>query len=118
MVILLSILIISSSALPQFEEGTELQLKFELKRSHPSYEHVPVNVVCEKHLKGDLCYPIIASTLADTIKYTNHKEEDGMRKSFLLYKLGSLPVGSNQMSAGVSLRFPCYDTCGTIILYL
>ena len=103
----------SSSALPSRIE--EFQLKFELKRSHPSYEHVPVNMVCGKHRRDDTSFPIIASTLADSINYSNYKEEHGERKSFLLYKLGRPPVGTTQMSAEVSLRFPCYDTCGTIM---
>ena len=104
----------SSSALPQLTEESEFQLKFELKRSHPSYEHVPVNKVCEKH-GGHTSFPIIASTLADNINYTNYKEEHEKRKSFLLYKLGRPPIGTTQMSAEVSLRFPCCDTCGKIM---
>ena len=94
-------------------EETEFQLKFELKRSHPTYERLPVNKVCPRH--GDTSFPIIPSTLADSINYSNYKEEHGDRKSFLLYKLGRPPGGTTQMSAEVKLRFPCYDTCGTIM---
>ena len=106
-----------SSELPELVEGAEFQLKFELQRSHPSYKHVPVNVVCEKHLREDRSFPIIASIPTDGVNYTNYKEKEGMRRSFLLYKLGRPPVGTTQMAAEVSLRFPCYDTCGTILTY-
>lgn len=95
-------------------DEAEFQLKFELKRSHPSYEHVPVNIVCEKHLSDVMNFPIIASTLTDSTNYTNYKEKEEERRSFLHYKLGRPPVGTNQMSAEVSLRFPCNDTCGRI----
>ena len=105
----------SSSELPQIAEGAEFQLKFELKRSHPSYVHVPVNVVCEKHLGDDQSsrsFPIIASISTD-VNYSNYKETSGKRRSFLLYKLGRPMAGFTQMTAEVSLRFPCNDTCGT-----
>ena len=107
--------LLHSSGLPQIVDEAEFQLKFELKRSHPNHEHIPVNVVCEKHLKDVISFPIIASSLADRTNYSNYKEKEESRKSFLLYKLGRPPVGTNQMSAEVSLRFPCNDTCGTIM---
>ena len=107
--------LLHSSGLPQIVDEAEFQLKFELKRSHPNHEHIPVNVVCEKHLKDVISFPIIASSLADSTNYSNYKEKEESRKSFLLYKLGRPPVGTNQMSAEVSLRFPCNDTCGTIM---
>lgn len=95
--------------LPEISEGAEFHVRFELKRSNPSYQHLPVNTVCLKHqTDGNTSYPIIAST--DTTNYTNYKESTGERRSYLLYNIGK-PTGGSQLAAEANLRFPCYDTC-------
>ena len=98
------------SDLPTLMENAEFYLKFELRRTHPSYVHLPVNEVCSKHLQDGLNFPIIPSS--DSVNYQNYKEPVGMRRSFLSYNVGLPQPGSNQLAAEVKMRFPCADSCG------
>lgn len=95
--------------LPPIVENAEFYLKFELRRTNPSYVHLPVNEVCSKHLQDGLNFPIIPST--DSVNYQNYKEPVGMRRSFLSYNVGLPQPGSNQLAAEVKMRFPCADSC-------
>ena len=98
------------SDLPTLMENAEFYLKFELRRTHPSYVHLPVNEVCSKHLQDGLNFPIIPSS--DSVNYQKYKEPVGMRRSFLSYNVGLPQPGSNQLAAEVKMRFPCADSCG------
>lgn len=97
--------------LPQLPEFAEFRVKFELRRSHPSYEHLPVNCLCLKHRTkiNELNFPIIPSTESED--YTNYKDQSGERRAFLYYKVGRPLPGSKQMEVDVKMKFPCSDSC-------
>ena len=78
----------------------EFFLKMELRRTHKTYDHIPVDSVCEKHANGISKHPI--QPLTEHHKYLTHGAAQ-------LYKLGKfLPKDFDRK---ITISFPCQDSC-------
>ena len=79
----------------------DFYIKIELRRTSPKYDHVPVDVVCKKHINGlTEHHPIQPLTNHD--KYTTH----GAAR---LYKLGL--IQKKNFEEKIAISFPCQDSC-------
>ena len=78
----------------------EIFLKMELRRTNKKYDHIPINVVCEKHKNEAYNHPI--QPLTDKQKYLVHG-------SAQLFKLGQFLQKEFQQK--IEIMFPCPDTC-------
>lgn len=78
----------------------EIYLKMELRRTNKTYDHIPVDSVCEKHINGIYKHPI--QPLTEPQKYLTHGTAQ-------LYKLGKfLPKDFDRK---IAISFPCQDSC-------
>ena len=78
----------------------EIFLKMELRRTNKKYDHIPINVVCEKHKNEAYKHPI--QPLTDKQKYLAHG-------SAQLFKLGQFL--KKDFRQKIEIMFPCPDSC-------